>query len=182
MKSIISTLLLLSIVFLTFGQKTIYQHHKINSVTTKVTNPNKPEKSFTLTQKIDKKGNVIEEFKIDNANKKVEHTKTSIEKNKKVTCHLDSEGNIIASETILTNKDGKVIETTSENILKQRKDTRRYNYDKWGKLVEETWLNSQSKIIRIKKYFYNDEGLLVKQISIDESGEIIFQKDISYEE
>lgn len=174
------TILFVSAAFAVLGQQVTLKQHGIRTVTSRVTNTSKPEKCFTLTQRLDKKGNLIEEIKIDNEGKIVEHNVMAYEKNKKTTVRFDPEGNRISSETVIKNKDGKTIETISENFLKQRKESRKYLFDKWGKLIEETWLNDQNKIERTKKYFYDSEGLLIKQISLDETGKIIFQREIAY--
>lgn len=181
MKSINLSIFLLSLSIAVFGQQTTLKQHGIRTVTSKVTNTNKPEKCFTLTQKLDKKGNLIEEIKIDNEGKIVEHNVMVYEKNKKTTMRIDPQGNTISSEIVIKNKDGKTIETISENLLKQRKESRKYVFDKWGKLEKEEWIDAHNKIERTKKYYYDSEGLLIKQVSLDETGKIIFQREISYE-
>lgn len=180
MKSLQITIIFSILAIATFGQQSVLKQHGIRTVTSKITNPNKPEKCFTLTQKLDKKGNLIEEIKVDIEGKIIEHNLMIYEKNKKTTFRLDPEGNKVSYETTIKNKEGKTVETISENYLKQRKETRKYIFDKWGKLVEEEWLNTQNQIERTKKYFYDSEGMLIKQISLDSSGQIIFQREISY--
>jgi hypothetical protein len=176
--------LLIAFIVLNFGsiaQQRTYRQHGVRSVVTQITNIRKPDRSFVLKQNYDKKGNLIEEIKIENSGEIVEHIIYSYEKGRKTSIKLDNSGNEIYRETVLKNKDGKITESTSENFLKHTKESRKYTYDKWGKLIIELWLNDKNETERTKKYFYNDEGLLIQQISLDEKNEVIFQKDIRYE-
>lgn len=181
MKNIFILFELMIIPFASISQQRTFKQHGIRKVETKITNTRKSERSFVVTQTYDKKGNLSEELKIDNNGQIAEHIICFYEKNKKTTIKKDSLGNEISREIIIKNKDGKTIETSSENLLKKHKEGRKYTYDKWGKLTSEFWLNDKGEIERTKKYFYNEEGLLIQQISLDEKNKVIFQKDIRYE-
>lgn len=177
-------LVLLGVIFFQFAasaQQRVYKQHGVRKVETKITNIRKPERSFVLSQTFDKKGNLIEEIKIENTDKVVEHLIYTYEKKKKTIVKKDNAGNVIYKEVNIKNKDGKTIEFSSENFLKHTKESRTYEYDKWGKLTVEVWLDDENKVERTKKYFYNSEGLLIQQISLDNKNVIIFQKDIRYE-
>ncbi|MFA9219820.1 MAG: hypothetical protein ACEQSL_01390 [Sediminibacterium sp.] len=181
MKNILILLGFIFFQFATSAQQRVYKQHGVRTVETKITNTRKPDRSFVLSQTFDKKGNLIEEIKTESTGKIVEHVIYSYEKNKKTALKKDNAGNEIYKEITIKNKDGKTIETSSENFLKHSKESRRYTYDKWGKLTIEVWLNDKNEIDRTKKYFYNNEGLLIQQVSLDEKNVIIFQKDIRYE-
>lgn len=181
MKNLLIICVLLCIHFTTNGQQRTYKQHGIRSVETQITNPRKPERSFLLKQTYDKKGKLLEEIKTESSGKVIEHLVFTYKKNTKTTIKKDSAGNVILMETSTRNKDGKVIETFSENFLKHTKEGRKYIYDKWGKLTSEVWLNNINQVERTKNYYYNSEGLLIKQISLDETNTVIFQKDIRYE-
>ena len=163
------------------GQQRTYRQHGIRSVETQITNTRKPERSFILKQTYDKKGNLLEEIKTESSGKIIEHLVFTYEKNRKTSIKKDATGNVVIMEISTRNKDGKVIETFSENFLKHSKEGRKYFYDKWGKLTSEIWLNNKNEVERTKNYYYNSEGLLIKQISLDETNTVIFQKDIRYE-
>ncbi len=181
MKLKLSLLLLLFAPLMLLAQQRTYKQHGIRKVETNITNPRKPDRSFVLTQTFDKKGNLIEEVKTESTGEIVEHVVYSYEKYRKTAIEKDNAGNVISKEIILKNKDGKTIETSTENFLKHSKEGRKYTYDKWGKLTVELWLNDKDKIERTKKYIYNAEGLLIQQVSLDEKNVVIFQKDIRYE-
>lgn len=180
MKNIIIAISIVLSQFGVFAQQKTYKQHGIKQVQTKIINTRKPERSFVLNQTYDKKGNLLEEIKTDINGKIAEHLIYHYEKYKKTIVKKDNLGNEIFIETVIKNKDGKTIETTSENLLKHLKERRKYEYDKWGKLTSESWFNNKDEVERTKKYFYNEEGMLVQQISFDGKGEIIFQKDITY--
>lgn len=180
MKNIIIALSIVLSQFGVFAQQKTYKQHGIKKVQTKITNTRKPDRSFVLNQTYDKKGNLLDELKTDSNGQIVEHLIYHYEDNKKTIIKKDNLGNEIFRETIIKNKDGKTIETTSENLLKQQKEGRKYVYDKWGNLTSEIWIDNKDEIERTKQYFYNEEGMLIQQISLDEKGEIIFQKDITY--
>jgi hypothetical protein len=177
----------LLLILLLFAQLTLsaqqrtYKQHGIRKVETTITNPRKPDRSFVLKQTFDKKGNLIEEIKTEGNGEIVDHVTYTYEKYKKTATEKDNAGNIISKEITIKNKDGKTIETSSENFLKHSKEGRKYTYDKWGKLTVELWLNDKNKIERTKKYIYNAEGMLIQQVSLDDKNVIIFQKDIRYE-
>jgi len=181
MKSIllILTFCILQLSFL--GQQRVFKQHGIRTVETIITNTRKPERSFVLKQTFDKKGNLIEEIKSEISGEIIEHTKITLEKYKKTEVKIDNSGNEIYKEISIKNKDGKTIETISENLLKQTKEIKKFSYDKWGKLVTEVWLDNKGNAERTKKYHYDKEGLLIKQVSFDENNKIIFEKEIHYE-